>query len=68
MEIVTGNHEIKMLNPALLGLRQCLATESTLKMMKNAFHFTFKAPLVFKIFEFLSWLFGHEEQTAWLGR
>ena len=54
MEIVTGNHEIKMLNPALLGLRQCLATESTLKMMKNAFHFTFKAPLVFKIFEFLS--------------
>ena len=54
MEIVTGNLQIKMLNPALLGLRQCLATENTLKIVKNAFYFTFKAPLNFKIFEFLS--------------
>ena len=28
-------------------------------MMKNVFYFTSKAILVFKIFEFLSWFFGH---------
>ena len=39
---------------ALLGLRQFLATESSLKMMRNAFYF-----FVLKIFKFLSWLFGH---------
>ena len=44
---------------ALSGLRQFLATENTLKMMKNAFYFTSKARLVLKIFKFLSWLFGH---------
>ena len=38
-----------------------LATESPLKMMKNAFYFTLKALFVFKIFKFLSWscLFGY---------
>ena len=44
---------------ALSGLRQFLATESPLKMMKNAFYFTSKALFVLKIFKFLSWLFGH---------
>ena len=39
---------------ALLGLRQFLATESPLKVMKNAFCFTFKALFVLKIFKFLS--------------
>ena len=42
----------------LSGLRQFLATESPLKMMKNSFCFT----LVFfflKINQFLSWIFGH---------
>ena len=29
------------------------------EMMKNAFYFTSKAQLVFRIFKFLSWLFGH---------
>ena len=38
--------------------------ESPLKMMKNAFYFTLKALFVFKIFKFLSWLFGHVEKTA----
>ena len=33
----------------LSGLRQLLATESFLKMMKNAFYFTAKALLVLKI-------------------
>ena len=36
------------------SLRQFLATESPLKMMKNAFYFTLKAPLVLKIFKLLS--------------
>ena len=29
------------------------------EMMKNTFYFTPKAQLVFRIFKFLSWLFGH---------
>ena len=45
------NFEIK---GALSGLRQSLATESPLKMMKNAFYFTPKALFVLKIFKFLS--------------
>ena len=44
---------------ALSGLRQFLATESPLKMMKNAFYFTSKTISILKIFQFLSWLFGH---------
>ena len=39
---------------ALLDLRQFLATESPLKMMKNAFYFTLKTRFVLKIFQFLS--------------
>ena len=35
-------------------VRQFLATESPLKMMKNAFYFTLKAVLVLKIFKLLS--------------
>ena len=38
----------------LSGLRQFLATESPLKMMKNAFYLTLKALFVFKMFKFLS--------------
>ena len=41
------------------GLRQFLATESPLKIMKNVFYFTLKAFFVPKIFKFLSWFFGH---------
>ena len=39
---------------ALSGLKQFLATESPIKMMKNAFYFTSKALLVLKIFKYLS--------------
>ena len=39
---------------ALSGLRLFLATESTLKMMKNVFYFISKALFVLKIFKFLS--------------
>ena len=37
-----------MLKGALSGLRQYLANESSLKMMKNAFYFTQKALFVLK--------------------
>ena len=36
-----------------------LASESPLKMMKNAFYFNLRALFVLKIFKFLSWLFSH---------
>ena len=36
------------------GLKQFLATESPLKMMKNAFYFTANALSILKIFKFLS--------------
>ena len=44
---------------ALSGPRHFFATESPLKMMKNAFYFTSKALFVLKIFKFFSCLFGH---------
>ena len=47
------------LKGALSGLRQFLATESPVKVMKNAL-------FVLKIFKFLSWHFSHVEETAWL--
>ena len=49
-------------------MRQLLITESSLKMMKNAFYFTLKALFVLKIFTILSWIFGHVEKTARLER
>ena len=42
------------LKDALSCLRQFLATEDHLKMMKNTFYFTLKALLLLKIFKFLS--------------
>ena len=46
----------------LSRLRQFLATESPLKMIKNAFYLTLKALFVLKITKFLSWLFAHVEK------
>ena len=43
-----------MFKGALSSLRQYLANENPLKMMKNAFYFTLKALFVLKIFKFLS--------------
>ena len=54
------------LKGALSDLTQILATVNSLQMMKNAFYFTLKALIVLKIFEFLSWLFGHVGKTNWL--
>ena len=42
------------LKGAPLGLRKLSATESPLKMMKNAFYFTLKALFVLKLCKLLS--------------
>ena len=42
---------------ALSGLRQFLAVESPLKMMKNAFYFTSKIIFVTEIYKFSVFLF-----------
>ena len=55
---------LKKFIDALSGLRQFLAFEGPLKVMKNAFNFTLKALFVLKIFKFLSWLFGHVEKRV----
>ena len=47
---------------ALSVLRQFLATESPLKMTKNALYFTLRALFGLKIFKFLSWIFVHVEK------
>ena len=48
-----------LLKGALSHMRQFLATESPLKMIKNAFYFILKTLRVLKVFEFLSGIFGH---------
>ena len=47
-------YQVRWFKDALSGLRKFLATESPLKMMKNAFYFTSKTLFVLKIFKFLS--------------
>ena len=47
---------------ALSGLREFLANERALKVMRNVFYFTLKAHFVLKIFKFLSRIFGHVEK------
>ena len=42
------------LKSAIQGLRQLLATENPLKIMKNTFYFNLIALFTLKIFEFLS--------------
>ena len=56
---MTGTGTVLTYKGALSGLRQFLATESPLKIMKNAFCFTSKALFVLKILKFLSCIFGH---------
>ena len=49
----------RKLKGALSGIRQFLATESHLKMIKNDFYFTLRAVFALRIFKFLFWIFGH---------
>ena len=44
---------VHILKGILLGLRHFLATESSLRMMTDAFYFTLKAFFVLKMFKFL---------------
>ena len=44
---------------SIVTLRKFLATESPLKMVKNAFCFNSRALFVLKMFKFLSWIFSH---------
>ena len=53
---------------AVSGLRWFLATENPWKLIKNAFYFILKPRFTLKTFKYLSWLFGHAEQTVWLER
>ena len=54
-----GTIETKVvIKGALSGLRQFLATENPLKMIKNTFYFTLEALFILKIFTFLSRFFG----------
>ena len=46
---------------ALSGLRQVLAADRLLDIMKNTFYFTLKV-IFFKIFKFLPGLFSHVEK------
>ena len=43
-------------------MRQFLATENPLKMMKNVFHFTLVPLFLLEIFKLLSLPFGHAEK------
>ena len=52
LKIVTRILYYKNIKGTLSGLRQFLATEKPLKMMKRAFYFTLKALFVLKIFTF----------------
>ena len=54
---------------ALLGLKQLLAIESPLKMMKNASYFTSKAVSFSKIFRFFLDVFIiYQNGVTWLER
>ena len=57
------NHNIELKDP-LPGLGQFQATESSLKMIENAFYFTLKALFAFKIFKFMTQFFEHIEHIA----
>ena len=62
-EIIEGNKHFKV---GLLTFHKSVCVicffESPLKLLKNAFYFTLKALFVLKIFNFLSWPFGHDEK------
>ena len=53
-DIAVSLSQLVKFKGALSGLRQFLATENPLKMMKNAFYSTSKVLFVLKIFKFLS--------------
>ena len=57
---------MRLFKGPLLGLRQFLTIENSLKVMKNAFYFILKALFILEILSFLAWLFGFVEK--WLDK
>ena len=57
-----GTNILQHLKGVLLSLRQFLASENSLKIMKNDFYLTLKSLLALKISKFLSWVFCHIEK------
>ena len=51
-----------------LNIQSILFNKSPLKLRKNAFYLTLKTFFVFKIFTFLSWIFGYVVKTSSLER
>ena len=58
IQFFTGIMLLFLIKGTLSGLRQILAAENPLKMIKNAFYSTLKALFILNIFQFLSWPFG----------
>ena len=52
--VLQGVWILHQISDALSGLRQFLAIESPLKMMKNTFYLILKALFILKIFKFVS--------------
>ena len=68
VKMVNANTNLVNCKGALPGLKQLLATESSLKMMKNAFCFILKALFVHKTFKTFVLIFLSCRKTAWLWR
>ena len=62
-QIVYSIEGLSLKSGSLLLKKICLI-KSPFKMIKNAFYFILKAPFIFKIFKFLSGLFGDVGKTA----
>ena len=63
--MVYDSYRVKSKSDTLLQRKLFIRfIESPLKIMKDAFYFILKAPLVLKILKYFSWLFGHLEKTV----
>ena len=62
LQVIVVSTSSPIFKGSLLGLRQFLAIENHLKMMKNTFYFILKSLFVLEIFAFLPNLFGYVEK------
>ena len=62
LQVIVVSTSSPIFKGSLLGLRQFLAIENHLKMMKNTFYFMLKSLFVLEIFAFLPNLFGYVEK------
>ena len=61
LQVIVVSTSSPIFKGSLLGLRQFLAIENHLKMMKNTFYFMLKSLFVLEVFAFLPNLFGYVE-------